>query len=236
MSSLPRGTRNPLDAPRSCSASRLGEKVAARDDAHQRDVFRALVGLEDLVRHARHRSLDFVCIHADRLDRAPASFIHTPFVSDSAYRRVPRSPASEFSASFVPPRGQKKKPVWRLGFLRRCACRPLDGRCADWGYLVGLSVPHLKDDCTIHRRKMSCKRCVEFFLKEQENGMATGSPKEISQAPTGACNSLEARPSGLGAVRESAECEGQVPVGATASRKSFRSSPSGRTELRSSRP
>ena len=48
--------------------------------------------------------------------------------------------------------------------------------------------------------------------------MATGSPKEVSEAPTGACNSLEARPSGFGAVRESAECEGQVPVGAAASR------------------
>ena len=64
--------------------------------------------------------------------------------------------------------------------------------------------------------------------------MATGSPKEISEAPTGACNSLEARPSGLGAVRESAECEGQVPVVATASGVPF--VPAGRTELRSSRP
>ena len=45
--------------------------------------------------------------------------------------------------------------------------------------------------------------------------MATGSPKEVSEAPTGACNSLEARPSGFGAVRESAECEGQVPVGSS---------------------
>ena len=56
-----------------------------------------------------------------------------------------------------------------------------------------------------------------------------GSPKEVSEVPTGTCNSLEARPSGLRAVRESAECEGQVPVGIAASTGPF--VPLGRTEL-----
>ena len=58
--------------------------------------------------------------------------------------------------------------------------------------------------------------------------MATGSPKEVSEAPTGACNSLEARPSGLGAVRESAERQGRVPQEASAD-EGFRRSQKGAT-------
>ncbi|MED9828085.1 MAG: hypothetical protein UFX72_07390, partial [Adlercreutzia sp.] len=56
-----------------------------------------------------------------------------------------------------------------------------------------------------------------------------GSPKEASEVPTGACNSLEARPGGLWAVRESAERKGQAPVGTAASTDPFVSL--GRTEL-----
>ena len=66
---LAQGNLDPLDL-LDLVNEHLREKVASRDDAHEREVVRALVGLEDLVRHARHRSLDVVCIHADRLDHA----------------------------------------------------------------------------------------------------------------------------------------------------------------------
>lgn len=50
---------------------RLGEllcqKVAARDDADQSEVFTALVALENLVRDAGHRSVDGGLVHDDRL-------------------------------------------------------------------------------------------------------------------------------------------------------------------------
>ena len=45
----------------------------------------------------------------------------------------------------------------------------------------------------------------------------TRSPKEVSEVPTGAWNSLEKRLSVLWYAKESFECEGQVPVGTAAS-------------------
>ena len=56
----------------------LGEQIAARHDADERDVARALVGLEDLMRDARQRALDLVCIHADGFDRSCVVHTH-PF-------------------------------------------------------------------------------------------------------------------------------------------------------------
>ena len=65
---------------------RLGEllcqKVAARDDADQSEVFTALVALEDLVRDAGHRSVDGGLVHDDRLGgsrahRSPSSHVLT---------------------------------------------------------------------------------------------------------------------------------------------------------------
>ena len=64
MSSLPSGTFVPsicLDL----LSQALGEQIAARDDADEREVVRALVGLEDLMRDAHQRALDLVCVHAD---------------------------------------------------------------------------------------------------------------------------------------------------------------------------
>ena len=58
----------------------LGEQIAARDDADEREVVRALVGLEDLMRDAHQRALDLVCVHADVLDRPCVSHTH-PFSS-----------------------------------------------------------------------------------------------------------------------------------------------------------
>lgn len=45
----------------------LCQKVAARDDADQSEVFTALVALENLVRDAGHRSIDGGLVHDDRL-------------------------------------------------------------------------------------------------------------------------------------------------------------------------
>ena len=71
----------------------LGEQVAARHDADERDVARALVGLEDLMRDARQRPLDLVCVHADGLDRSCVVHTH-PFLTSSAYRRTCSPPGS----------------------------------------------------------------------------------------------------------------------------------------------
>ena len=43
----------------------MSEQVASGEDSHQGDVRGAVVGLENLVRDARERSLNFVCVHTD---------------------------------------------------------------------------------------------------------------------------------------------------------------------------
>ena len=55
----------------------LGEQVAARDDADDGDVVGALVRLEDLMRDARERTLDFVSVHADGFDHACVCHAHS---------------------------------------------------------------------------------------------------------------------------------------------------------------
>ena len=60
----------------------LCQKVAARDDADQSEVFTALVALENLVRDAGHRSIDGGLVHDDRLGgsrahRSPSSHVLT---------------------------------------------------------------------------------------------------------------------------------------------------------------
>ena len=87
----------------------LGEQVAARHDADERDVARALVGLEDLMRDARQRPLDLVCVHADGLDRSCVVHTH-PFLTSSAYRRTCSPPG------FAPDRqcrASASPPSWR---------------------------------------------------------------------------------------------------------------------------
>ena len=46
----------------------LRQQVAARDDAHKRQIAGALVGLEDLMRDAREGSVDLLRVHAHRFD------------------------------------------------------------------------------------------------------------------------------------------------------------------------
>ena len=70
----------------------LGEQIAPRHDADERDVARALVRLEDLMRNARQRPLDLVRVHADGLDCCCVVHTH-PFCS-SAYRRTCVPPGS----------------------------------------------------------------------------------------------------------------------------------------------
>ena len=41
------------------------EQIASGEDSHQSDVRGTMVGLENLVRDARERSLNFVCVHTD---------------------------------------------------------------------------------------------------------------------------------------------------------------------------
>ena len=77
----------------------LREQVAARDDADEREVVRALVGLEDLMRDARQRALDLVCVHANVLDRSCVSHTH-PF---SCRVRTDRHVASSGAAEFFGP-------------------------------------------------------------------------------------------------------------------------------------
>ena len=65
-----------------CLGKLLCQKVAARDDADQSEVFTALVALEDLVRDAGHRSVDGGLVHDDRLGgsrahRSPSSHVLT---------------------------------------------------------------------------------------------------------------------------------------------------------------
>ena len=105
---LAQGNLDPLDLLDFVN-EHLREKIASRDDAHERDVVRALVGLEDLVRHARHRSLDVVCIHADRLDHALVVHTHS-LRKVSAYRRVREAPRPSFPRASCRLAGKRKSP------------------------------------------------------------------------------------------------------------------------------
>ena len=45
----------------------MSEQIASGEDSHQGDIRCTMVGLENLVRDARERSLNFVCVHTDGL-------------------------------------------------------------------------------------------------------------------------------------------------------------------------
>ena len=105
---LAQGNLDPLDLLDFVN-EHLREKIASRHDADERDVVRALVGLEDLVRHARHRSLDVVCIHADRLDHALVVHTHS-LRKVSAHRRVREAPRPSFPRASCRLAGKRKSP------------------------------------------------------------------------------------------------------------------------------
>ena len=111
----------------------LRQEVAARDDAHQREVARALVGLGDLMGDAREGPVDLLRVHADRFDVSAVVHAH-PFRrtgadgfrpgKDAPHPRRKKASATDKGYSSLAPFSP-----WMLGSIR----------------LVGLSVPHLKD-------------------------------------------------------------------------------------------